>query len=213
LLVWLPACLIGMALPSMLSIEFLPRGTEAGDWNSAVMTADGVRQHVTNPPMGVLVTEVGLTPILAGRAWGSFFWGMTLFCGFLVLATTLVSTIDGIIRRWVDVFWTASSRLRRFGQNIKYVYFGVLIAYGCFGLVMLWFNKPAELIKWATMGYNFALGFSCWHTLVLNRVLLPRELRPGLFPTLGLILGGIFFWALGIVTVLNALRELGWVSL
>lgn len=213
LLVWLPACLIGMALPSMLSIEFLPRGTEAGDWNSAVMTADGVRQHVTSPPPGVLVTEARLTPLLAGRAWGSFFWGMTLFCGFLVLATTLVSTIDGIIRRWVDVFWTASSRLRRFGQNIKYVYFGVLIAYGCFGLVMLWFNKPAELIKWATMGYNFALGFSCWHTLVLNRILLPRELRPGLIPSLGLILGGIFFWALGIVTVLNALRELGWVNL
>jgi hypothetical protein len=214
LLVWLPACLIGMALPSMLSIEFLPRGTEAGDWNSAVMTAQGVRQHVTSPPSDVLVSAAGLSPYLAGPAWGNVFWAMTLFCGFLVLGTTLVSTIDGIIRRWVDVFWTASPHLREVDpQHIRYVYFGVLIGYACFGLVMLWLNKPAELIKWATLGYNFALGFSCWHTLVLNRVLLPRELRPGLVPTLSLLLGGIFFWTLGIVTVLNALRELGWVNL
>jgi len=29
LLVWLPACLVGVALPSMLSVEFLRRGAEA----------------------------------------------------------------------------------------------------------------------------------------------------------------------------------------
>ena len=212
--VWLPACLIGVALPSMLSVEFLARGTETDNWNAAVMTAAGVREHVTNPPPGVLVTEAGLTPWLAGSAWGRVFWALTLLCGFLVLGTTLVSTIDGIIRRWVDVFWTASPHLRAVDPSkIKYVYFSVLICYGCFGLVMLWLNQPASLIKWATLGYNFALGFSAWHTLVINRTLLPRELRPGIVPTLSLLLGGLFFWMLGIVTLLNALREAGWITL
>ena len=55
---------------------------------------------------------------------------LTLLCGFLVLSTCLVTTIDGIIRRWVDVFWTASARLRAMPtENIRYVYFVVLVAY------------------------------------------------------------------------------------
>jgi len=214
LLVWLPACLIGVALPSMLSVEFLPRGTETDGWNSAVMTAEGVRQHVENPPSGVLVTAAGLTPYFAGPTWGRIFWALTLLCGFLVLSTCFVSTADGIIRRWVDVFWTASARLRQLDpQNIRYVYFSVLVGYAIFSVIALWFNSPAALIKWATLGYNFALGFSCWHTFVLNRVLLPRALRPGLFPSIALICGGIFFWALGTVAVLDQLQKIGLISL
>jgi Mn2+/Fe2+ NRAMP family transporter len=214
LFVWLPACLIGVALPSMLSIEFLPRGTEADQWNSAVMTAEGVRQHVTNPPSGVLVTAAGLTPYFAGPAWGRVFWWLTLLCGFLVLATCFVSTAEGIVRRWVDVFWISSPRLRKIDpENIRYVYFGVLVCYAVFSVFTLWLNKPAQLITWATLGYNFAIGFSCWHTLILNRILLPRELRPGAFPSIALIMGGIFFWVLGTVAVLDQLQKVGLIHL
>jgi hypothetical protein len=214
LLIWLPACLVGVALPSMLSVEFLQRGTEAGDWNSAVMAAEGVREHVTHPPSGVLVRDAGLAPYLSGERWGNLFWALTLLCGFLVLTTTLITTIDGLIRRWVDVFWTASPRLRAVDpQNIRYVYFGVLVSYAVFGVAMLWLNKPAQLITWATLGFNFALGFSCWHTLVINRVLLPPELRPGIVPAISLILGGIFFWTLGVVSVLDQLQKVGVIAL
>jgi Mn2+/Fe2+ NRAMP family transporter len=213
-MVWLPACLIGVALPSMLSVEFLRRGTQADQWNSAVMTAEGVREHVTNPPPGVLVSAAGLAPYLAGPGWGRVFWALTLLCGFLVLSTCFVTTTDGIIRRWVDVFWTASPRLRAMETDkIRYVYFVVLVTYAFFGTVMLWLNTPAKLITWATLGYNFALGFSCWHTIAVHRVLLPRELRPGPLPTIGLALGGVFFWVLGTVAVLDQLRKAGLISL
>src|SRR5262249_2762881 len=162
--------------------------------------------HVENPPRGVLVTEAGLTRFIAGPTWSRIFWGLTLLCGFLVLSTCFVSTADGIIRRWVDVFWIASARLRQMPpESVRYVYFSVLVCYAIFSVIALWFNSPTALIKWATLGYNFALGFSCWHTLVLNRVLLPRELRPGVFPTVALVLGGIFFWVLGTVAVLDQL--------
>lgn len=214
LCIWLPACLIGVALPSMLSIEFLQRGTEAGDWNSAVLTAEGVREHVIAPPSSVLVTKLGLTPYLSGPAWGNLFWALTLLCGFLVLVTTMITTMDGLVRRWVDVFWTASPQLRAMpSDNIRYVYFAVLVTYGIWGVTMLWLNKPAQLITWATLGFNFALGFSCWHTLAINHLLLPRQLRPGILPSVGLILAGIFFWILGIVAVLDQLQKIGWVSL
>src|SRR5438132_8972328 len=67
LIVWMPACFIGIALPSMLSVQFLPRGTQGDEWIAAGMTADGLRHA-------------------AGPTFGKFFWLMTLFCGFLVLA-------------------------------------------------------------------------------------------------------------------------------
>jgi len=214
LLIWMPACLIGVALPSLLSVEFLPRGTGTNGWNAAVMTAEGVREHVTSPPAGTLVADAGLSGYLSGPRWGNVFWALTLLCGFLVLGTTLVSTIDGIIRRWVDVFWISSPRLRRVDpRNIRYVYFGVLICYSIFGIIMLWFFNPKQLIDWATLGYNFAIGFSCWHTLVLNRILLPKPLRPGIVPSISLITGGIFFWILGVVTVLAKLRSVGLIDL
>src|SRR5262245_52548886 len=206
LLIWMPACFVGLALPSMMSVEFLQRGTQAGDWNGAVMTAKGVQQYTANPGPGTLAYESGLSKVLYGQAWGNLFWSLTLLCGFLVLATTLVSTTDGIIRRWVDAFWTSSRRLREVHpEAIRHVYFGVLLAYVAFGMVALWLNKPAALITWATLGFNLALGFSCWHTLAINLLLLPRDLRPGWFMRISLVLGGLFFAAMLGVTVLEKL--------
>ena len=38
-------------------------------------------------------------------------------CGFLVLAPTMATAADGIVRRWVDVFWTASKTAPRHGTG------------------------------------------------------------------------------------------------
>ena len=206
LFVWMPACFVGVALPSMLSVEFLRRGTEAGDWNAAALTAVGVGEQVAHPPDDVLASTLGLSSVISGDSWGDVFWALTLLCGFLVLALSLVPTIDGFVRRWVDVFWTSSSRLRKLDPaRIRQVYFRVLLGYGAFGFVMLWLNAPTDLLKIATVGYNFALGFSCWHTLALNMILLPRELRPGWFVRIGLVLSGCFFTALGTAAAYKAL--------
>ena len=207
LLIWMPACFVGLALPSMMSVEFLPRGTQTDKWNAAVMTARGVQDHVADARPGTVAHASGLSKVLHGPRWGQLFWALTLFCGFLVLATTLVSTTDGIIRRWVDAFWTSSRRLREVNpEAIGKVYFGVLVAYVAFGMVALWLNEPQSLIEWATIGFNLALGFSCWHTVAINTLLLPRELRPGWFMRISLILGGVFFAALFVVTALKKLH-------
>ncbi|MGQ0637210.1 MAG: Nramp family divalent metal transporter [Planctomycetaceae bacterium] len=185
--VWMPACFFGLALPSMLSVEFLRRGTDADEWVAAGMTADAVRNRVA-------------------EAWGSgpgqAFWFMTLFCGFLVLAPTTASTIDGFVRRWVDVFWTASRRLHSLDPGkIRHLYFSVLLTYGLFGLVMLSVvPKPGTLLKIAASIYNFALGFSCWHVVALNVTLLPRELRPNWAIRIGLALAGLFFWCVASIS-------------
>ena len=48
---------------------------------------------------------------------------------------------------------------------------------------------------------------------MINRVLLPRELRPGSVPSFFLITGGLFFWMLGVVSVWDQLQKGGWIRL
>ncbi len=205
LVVWMGACLIGVSLPSILSVEFLPRGTDASEWNLAALTAEGVQRQVTDPPTGVLAHDPPLRGALAGVPWGKFFWGATLFCGFLVLITSQTTTLDGFTRRWVDVTWTSVPALRKLETDkVKYVYFTLLVTVTLLGLVIIWItDKPGMVFKVATTGYNFALAFSAWHTIAVNTVLLPKELRPGWGQRIGLVLAGCFFLSLGTMSALK----------
>jgi hypothetical protein len=192
LVIWMPACLLGMALPSMLSVQFLRRGTEVSDWYAAGMTADGV-SHTVADSWGILA--------------GSAMWYMTLLCGFLVLGPGMTASADGTIRRWVDVIWTSSRRLRALDpKHIRIVYFSVLMGFMGIGLVLLSMGKPLGLLKVATLIMNFALGFSCFHTLVVNVSLLPKELRPGWFARFGLLASGVFFSTLATITIVETVR-------
>ncbi len=192
LVIWMPACFLGMALPSMLSVQFLPRGTEVSDWYAAGMTADGVSQAVSDA---------------WGPSFGSAVWYMTLLCGFLVLGPGMTTSADGAIRRWVDVVWTSSRRLRALDpKRIRVVYFSVLLCYMAVGLVLLSVGKPLGLLKMATLIMNFALGFSCLHTLVINLTLLPKPLRPGWFARAGLLVSGVFFFSLATITAIETVR-------
>jgi hypothetical protein len=130
---------------------------------------------------------------------------LTLFCGFLVLAPSMASTIDGIVRRWVDVFWTSSPRLRQWEpRRIGHLYFYVLAGYSAFGLTMLAFGKPVQLLIVASNILNFALGFSCLHVLAVNMTLLPRTLRPNWFQRIALVAAGAFFILLAVIQALKA---------
>ncbi|SFJ08038.1 hypothetical protein SAMN05421753_11584 [Planctomicrobium piriforme] len=190
LMVWMPACFFGMALPSMLSVQFLPRGVVPKDkWLAAGMTADGVADAV-------------------GPTMGSLFWHLTLFCGFLVLATSAIMTTDGALRRWVDVYWTASPRLRTLDTHwIGKLYFGALCGYAVLGLILLMTVKGDNLLVYTTNLYNYALGFSCFHVLAVNSLLLPKELRPSLFRRAGLVLAGTFFMVIAVLTTVDTVNK------
>jgi hypothetical protein len=190
IVVWMPACFIGIALPCMMSVQFLPRNTNAREWESAALTAGGLRDA-------------------AGPEWGQAFWMMTLLCGFLVFAPNITSTADGVLRRWVDVCWTALPRLRQWDPHrIRTLYFAALCAYAGFGLVSLTLWDGLKLLQVASAIYNAGLGFSCFHVLAVNLLLLPREVRPGWLMRIALALGGVYFSALSTVGLLNMLGQL-----
>ena len=70
-------------------------------------------------------------------------------------------------------------------------------------MIAIWWGRPGNLLLWATTIYNFALGFSCWHVLAVNLILLPKEIRPGWGIRIALVLSGMFFLALGTVVTLR----------
>jgi hypothetical protein len=183
LALWLPAALVGIALPAMLSLEFLPRGATASQWTLVGMTAGGVADRV-------------------GGALGTACWYGVLLCGLLVLLPNAASNADGFVRRWVDALWMSIRGARRLAPSaVGRWYYGTLAGYFLIGVYFLSTARPMGLIiAYGNLG-NLALAVSCWHTLAVNRRLLPREVRPGLASQAALALAGGYFFALAALTL------------
>ena len=188
LAIWAVGCILGMAVPSLASIQFV-RGTVVKGDQLAALTA----QRMTE------VTGVEI------------YWYLTLLCGFLVLAPSQVSSMDGIIRRWTDVIWTGLPALRKLGGNkVKFVYYSLLTSYGIWGMgVLMLMPNPLTMVKVAGVLFNFALGFSALHTMFVNTLLLPRALRPSVL-TRSLMFGCfLFFTGVSTLAVMDFVRILG----
>ncbi|MBI3466391.1 MAG: Nramp family divalent metal transporter [Planctomycetes bacterium] len=180
--IWVIGCIFGMAIPSLVSMEFIP----------------DLGRKVTGDELAAVAAK-----LISDRTGHRIFWWLTLFCGFLVLSHSQVSTIDGIFRRWTDIIWTGIPAVQKLGGNqVKYVYYGLMAAYFVFGMaVLVLIPNPLEMVQIASVLYNFALGFSALHTLVLNCTLVPAPLRPGWLMRAGLVLAFVFFTAVsGIAT-------------
>lgn len=170
-LVWAVGCVLGVALPAVLSLEFL-RGSKVEGHGAAALVAQGI----------------------AARH-GRVFWYLTLLCGFLILAPGVIQTIDGVCRRWTDVAWSASARLRsRHPDEAHVVYYAIMAAYCVWGLLALGLtpNPLVLAILGSTLG-NLGLAMSALHVIHVNKTLLPPAARPGWMITTGLVLAAVFF--------------------
>ena len=189
LCIWAVGCMLGMALPSMLSLEFIP-GVQVEGQAAAALTARGI----------------------ADRS-GEIFWFLTLLCGFIVLAPGQVSDIDGIIRRWTDVIWTGAGRVQKLeGGQVRYVYFTIMVLYCLWGLIALRLT-PDPLVLAVVTGTlrNIGLGATSLHALIINRRLLPKPLQPGWFLQLGLVCSFVFFLGISAIAFEQRLGQLlGW---
>jgi hypothetical protein len=185
-IIWLSCSFIGMALPCMMSLEFI-RNAPVSDDRVAALTADGLASRFP--------------------AFASFWWVSTLFVGFIILAPNAVFAGDLIARLWTDLIWIGSSKVRnRPGNSVMYVYYGILAIYCAWGLVALTILSPLKIAILSTVLGNVALGFSAFHTLAVNRTLLPPPLRPSLFMQAGLAACGVFFLGITAVVVYAAFQ-------
>jgi len=195
--IWFVGCILGVAIPALISLQylrddFLAGQTFKGD-EVAAKTAEALRNETNNQA----------------------YWFMTLLCGFLVLAPNQITAADGLIRRWTELLWTGNKKLHRLeGNKVRYVYFALLTAYLIWGLAILVYtgDKPLTIVKASGVIMNFALGFTAVHTLVVNLVLLPKELRPGWLGRIGITACAVFFLGIAWLGLPQALRDLGLMS-
>ena len=181
-IVWMLCCFVGMALPCMVSLEFIRNVPVQGDRVTALI-ADGASRQFPD--------------------YRNLLWPLTLLCSFMILAPGQIFSGEAISRRWADAIWVSSPRAQRLkGNQVQNIYYGILAAYGAWGLVALSLFDPLQLATIGAVLGNVALGFTSFHTLYVNRTLLPKALRPNWFMQLGLFVCGIFFiaiWIIGLI--------------
>jgi hypothetical protein len=181
--VWLSCSVIGLALPCMLSLEFL-RNTPVSEHRVAAMTAQGMSLRFPD--------------------FARPLWSFTLLVSFLTLAPCAVYSGDLLARHWTDILWVTSPRVKKLaGNQVRLIYYSLLSVYAVWGTITLALLPPLQIAKVGAVLGNIALGFSAFHTLYVNRTLLPRELRPNLLMQLGLIGCGTFFFAITAMALLG----------
>ncbi|HVA48603.1 MAG TPA: Nramp family divalent metal transporter [Pirellulales bacterium] len=181
LAIWMLASFIGMALPCMLSLEFIRHAPVSGD-RVAAMVAEGMADRYPS--------------------YRHLLWPLTLSVGFLILAPGQIVSGDQLARRWTDIIWTSSSWARRMREDrVKYVYYSILALYGVWGLAAMTMFDPLQILKAAGVLMNVSLGIASWHTLYANLTLLPPGLRPNWLMRVGVFFCGAFFLTVSAIVV------------
>jgi hypothetical protein len=184
--VWMLASFIGMALPCMVSLEFIRNATVESN-RVAAMTAEGISQRYPDHRQ--------------------FLWTITLLANFLVLLPGQISAGDQVSRRWTDIIWMSNPRAQRLGGGqVKYVYYSILSLYAVFGFAMLCLFPALALAKIAAAIMNFSLAVSSLQAMFTNRVLMPAPLRPHWLLQTGVVCCAIFFLGISGVALYDALR-------
>lgn len=188
IIVWMPGCFMGMALPALLSMQFVRYSTITPEQTSvaqAIITADGLR-------------NAGFAPVIS-----QVLWIVALFTGLMVMLPSQMSIVDDFSRRWTDSIWTASRRVRSGMKpnQVKYIYYGILFVYVTWSFIFAWCfsNAPKLMTDFIANFNNLALGVTSFQVLWINLRLLPAPIRPRWYQVAGVIACGLFY--LGLTTL------------
>lgn len=172
-LVWGIGCFIGMMLPALITLQFVPSGTEF------------VNQF------GIAVYQAQYIVWATGN---QFLWNITLLIGFWILFSTQIGVTDAFVRMVTDIIWANGGAENQQEKDVRLVYYSVLCIFLLTGTSILLLEvKPLFLIL---IGANIAglnMAIISLHTLYVNRKFLPAELKPPLWREIVVILGAIFY--------------------
>jgi hypothetical protein len=104
ILVWVPGCFMGMALPALMSIQFArlsPMYGKSVTYSQPLITADGIRHS----------EAIG--------TWAPLLWTASLIVGLLVFLPSQMSIVDDFARRWTDILWSGIDEFRTDFAPIK----------------------------------------------------------------------------------------------
>jgi hypothetical protein len=169
--VFFVGAILGMVLPALLYVTFLPRGRNIEGLGISAALASGVSASA-----GALVA------------------GIIAFLGAWVLFKTQLDNLEAMVRAITDILWSGSRRVRAWrGGDVRAVYYGVLGVVVVWGLVAMRLAQPIVLLK---LGANVAGAIfilASMHLLYINTRLLPPHIRPPLWRRVALVGMAIFY--------------------
>ncbi|MDA1232039.1 MAG: Nramp family divalent metal transporter, partial [Planctomycetota bacterium] len=191
LLVWVPGCFMGMALPALMSIQFAHNSSMFGQnitYSQPLIAADGIRQTAS-----------------LGN-WAPILWIASLLVGLMVFLPSQMSIVDDFARRWTDILWSGSrfARTRLKDNQVHYLYYSILTMYVVWSFIMVTIfllvcDAPKLMVTVIANLNNVALAFTAFHILWINCRLLPEPLRPRWYQRLGMICCGVFYSSLALL--------------
>jgi hypothetical protein len=126
------------------------------------------------------------------RIWHGF-WFLTLFNGFWILFKTQLGNTDILVRTITDATWMSSARARASKRGIRAIYYGILLAFSLWGLLVIRSASPFQLFKILANMAGIVLAVAGVQIFLVNRRFLPRAVRPPLWRELGLLVCSVFY--------------------
>jgi hypothetical protein len=171
--------ILGMLLPALLYVTFLPSGTDLQNLALSAARAFAV-----------------------GSAAGPIAGGAIAFLGAWLLFKTQLDLFDGMVRALTDLLWTGSRRVRAVG-DIRVVYYGVMAVVVGWAVVALRLAQPIVLLIIAANVAGAVFVISSLHLLYINTRLLPPHVRPPAWRRVALV-GMAAFYGFFVVMSIRA---------
>jgi hypothetical protein len=169
--IFFSGAIIGMMLPALLYVTFLPRGSDIQGLGIAAALASGMGARA-GAAVSALVAALG--------AW--------------ILFKTQLDVLDGMVRGITDMLWTGSRRLRAWrGGDVRAVYYAVLATLVLWGVVALGLAQPIVLVQISANMAGFVLVVASLHLLYVNTRLLPSHVRPPMWRRVALVVVAFFY--------------------
>jgi hypothetical protein len=147
---------VGMMLPAILYVTYLPAGSNIQGLgiSAALANSIGTREGAA---LGILIAVLG--------AW--------------LLFKTQLDLTEALVRAITDILWTGSRRVRAWkGGDVRAVYYTVLAIAAAWGIFALRLAQPIILLQIAANVAGFVFVVASWHLLYINTRYLPAEIRP-----------------------------------
>jgi hypothetical protein len=181
-------CFLGMGLPALLTVQFIPPGTEVGGMAVAVRQAEGISAAFGGLSSGL----------------GAFLWYITLLTGFWILYSTQLNIMDLFPRTVTDMLWTSNPAVRNWAKgDVRKIYYASLIIFIIWGCIAINLAQPFILIILGAFMAGLEMAIYGVHLFYVNRKFLPKELQPPMWRQMMLLLFSAFFGIFTLVVILD----------
>ncbi|MGH9162579.1 MAG: Nramp family divalent metal transporter [Vicinamibacteraceae bacterium] len=182
--VWGLFCFLGMFLNVNLITAIVPHGTDLQGLAAGAYQAEYL-----------------------SKIWSGF-WFLTLFNGFWILFKTQLGNTDILVRTITDAVWMSSHRARAWQRGIRTIYYGMLILFSIWGMIVIRSASPFQLFKILANMAGIVLLIAGVQIFLVNRRFLPAAVRPPLWREAGLLACSAFYAFFAFFVIRDLIRSL-----